>query len=68
MSKEKLQMIVDAIHAAMADGYYPIEDTLNGPKTKVIPAKVLCLWKCGCKYIHLNSDERGKECFQIAIA
>lgn len=68
MKTEMLNRITKAVHEAMKEGYYPSEDILNGPRMRVVPIKLKYLIASGCKDIHMNSDIKGKETFNIAIA
>ena len=64
---EKVKMIADEINAALGNGYFPEEDVLNGPRTRVIPAKLRCIIMAGAKVIHMNTDNWGKSTYDIAI-
>lgn len=67
MSTEIMKGIMDAVHAAMKDGYYPEEDILNAPRLRVVPTKLRIVVSGGCHAIHMDSDEKYKEPFCIAI-
>ena len=64
---EICKKVADKITAALAEGYYPIEDVLNGPKKRAIPEKVRAYYRCGYEVIHLNSDVMGKPSFDIDL-
>lgn len=64
---EKVTMIAEQINAALGNGYFPEEDVLNGPRTRVIPAKLRYVIMAGAKAIHMNTDNWGQSTYDIAI-
>ena len=64
---EICKAVADKITAALGEGYYPVEDVLNGPRKRSIPEKVRAFYRCGYEVIHMASDIKGKEPFDIDL-
>ena len=65
MNEEMIARMTNEINAAIKDGYFPVEDLLNGPKTRIIPDKLRRYLNMGETEFHMASDIRGKEPFSI---
>ena len=62
---ETITRMANEINAAIKEGYFPVEDVLNGPRTRVIPAKIKCQLTRGETEIHMISDIPGKEPYSV---